>query len=217
MVYKSVGGKWGFGLSNSFPGIDTSAVSGSISILDTSSSPFAGSKAVVQALSQQGRVSSYRAPSVTTLNLQSAPVQIGKVEGYLASSSTTNSANVGSTATLTPGSITSGFNMSLTPLVMPANQLLLQLAINMTGDPTFIEQSSGDSKIQNPNYDVQIFNQSVKLRSGQTLILSGFDQTNENATKSGVGNSSFFGLGGGGTRDTNRTVVVLMITPIMMD
>lgn len=217
LVYKSVSGKWGFGLNNTFPGIDGSAINSSISILDTASSPWAGSKAIIQALSQQGRVSSYRAPSVTTLNLQAAPVQIGKVKGYLASSQTTQSANVGSTTALIAGSITSGFNMSLVPMVMPANQLLMQLAINMSGDPTFEEISSGDSKIQNPSYDLQIFDQSVKLRSGQTLVLSGFDQTTENATKSGLGSASNFLFGGGGTRDTNRDVVVLMITPIIME
>lgn len=217
LVYKSVSGTWGFGLNNKFPGIDGSAVNSTISILDTASSPWAGSKAIIQALSQQGRVSSYRAPSVTTLNLQAAPVQIGKVKGYLASSQTTQSANVGSTTALIAGSITSGFNMSLVPMVMPANQLLMQLAINMSGDPTFETITSGDSKIQNPSYDLQIFDQSVKLRSGQTLVLSGFDQTTENATKSGVGNASNFLFGGGGSRDTNRDVVVLMITPIIME
>ncbi|WP_181196951.1 PilN family type IVB pilus formation outer membrane protein [Pseudomonas fluorescens] len=217
LVYKSVNGTWGFGLKNTFPGIDGSAINSSISILDTASSPWAGSKAIIQALSQQGRVSSYRAPSVTTLNLQAAPVQIGKVKGYLASSQTTQSANVGSTTALIAGSITSGFNMSLVPMVMPANQLLMQLAINMSGDPTFETISSGDSKIQNPSYDLQIFDQSVKLRSGQTLVLSGFDQTTENATKSGVGSVSNFLFGGGGSRDTNRDVVVLMITPVIME
>lgn len=217
LVYKSVGGKYGFGLSNAVPGIDTSAVNGSISILDTSSSPWAGSSSIIQALSQQGRVSSYQSPSVTTLNLQTAPIQIGNVKGYLASSQTSLSSNVGSTTALNAGSITSGFNMSLVPKVIPDDQLLMQIAINMSSKPTFENITSGGSTIQAPNYDLQIFDQSVKLRSGQTLVLSGFDQNTENATKSGVGNSSFWGLGGGGTSETDRTIVVLLITPIIME
>lgn len=217
LVYKSVSGKWGFGLTNTVPGIDGSAINSSISILDTAKSPWAGSKAVIQALAQQGRVSSYRAPSVTTLNLQAAPVQIGRVKGFLQSSQISQSANVGSTTALIAGSITSGFNMSLVPMVIPANQLLMQLAINMNSDPTFDVITSGDAKIQTPNYEVQIFDQSVKLRSGQTLVLSGFDQTTENATKTGVGSAWNFLFGGGGVRDTSRDVVVLMITPIIME
>lgn len=217
LVYKSVSGDWGFGLSNTFQGIGTGAVNSSISILDTSSSPWAGSKAIIKALSQQGRISSYRAPSVTTLNLQAAPIQIGKVKGYLQSSQTSQSANVGSTTALIPGSITSGFNMSLVPMVMPADQLLMQLMINMTGDPLLEEISAGGSKIQNPSYDTQIINQAVKLRSGQTLVLSGFDQTTINASKSGAFSPSNFLFGGGGLSDKSRDVLVLMITPIIME
>ncbi|MBY9433377.1 PilN family type IVB pilus formation outer membrane protein, partial [Pseudomonas aeruginosa] len=69
LVYKSLNNKWGIGLKNTMPGIDQSAISGSVSILDTANSAWAGSKAMVQALAQQGRVSTVRSPSVTTLNL----------------------------------------------------------------------------------------------------------------------------------------------------
>ncbi|WP_449124723.1 PilN family type IVB pilus formation outer membrane protein [Pseudomonas viridiflava] len=217
LVYQTVRGTWGFGLGNTMPGIDGSAVSSTISILDTAGSPWAGSKAIVQALSQQGRVSSYRAPSVTTLNLQAAPVQIGKVKGYLAASQTTQSANVGSSTALIPGSITSGFNMSLVPMVMPNKQLLMTVAISMTSEPVLETITSGTASLQTPDYEVQIFDQSVKLRSGQTLVLSGFDQTTDNASKRGTGAAWNFLFGGGGLRDTNRDVVVLMLTPIIME
>lgn len=217
LVYKSVSGTWGFGLNNAFSAIDSSAIGSSISILDTSTSPWAGSKALVQALSQQGKVSARRSPSVTTLNLQAAPVQVGRVQSFLQSSQTTNSANVGSSTALTPGTITSGFNMSLLPFVMPDNQLLLQLAINMSSDPTFKTITSGDSSIQTPDYGLQIFNQSVKLRSGQTLVLSGFDQTLEDSTKTGVGSATNFLFGGGATSDRSRDVIVLVITPVILE
>ncbi|MDV8053568.1 PilN family type IVB pilus formation outer membrane protein, partial [Pseudomonas aeruginosa] len=83
--------------------------------LDTANSAWAGSKAMVQALAQQGRVSTVRSPSVTTLNLQSAPIQIGRYDSYLASSQISNVAQVGSTTSLIPGAVTSGYNMSLLP------------------------------------------------------------------------------------------------------
>lgn len=216
LVYKSVSGTWGFGLGNKFPGIDGSAVGGSISILDTASSPFAGSKAIVQALTQQGRVSTVRAPSVTTLNLQTAPVQVGRVKGYIASSGSTQTANVGTTSSLVPAAITSGFNMALSPIVMPADELLMKIAINMSTEPELVNFTSGDAKAQVPSYDLQIFDQTVKLESGQTLVLSGFDQTTENASKSGVGAAWNWFFGGGGTRETNREVLVLLLTPIIL-
>ncbi|WP_288463449.1 PilN family type IVB pilus formation outer membrane protein, partial [uncultured Pseudomonas sp.] len=110
-VYKSLSNKWNLSLANVVPGISTSAISGSVGIVNTSSSALAGSNVIIQALAEQGRVSNVRSPSVTTLNLQPAPLQIGNVKGYVAASSTTNTASVGSSTALTPGTITSGFNM----------------------------------------------------------------------------------------------------------
>jgi type IVB pilus formation R64 PilN family outer membrane protein len=214
LVYQS--SKGGFGLKNTFPGMDSSAVGGSFNILDTGS-PWNGSKLLIQALSQQGTVVSRQQPSITTLNLQAAPVQIGRVNGFLAASQTTSSANVGATTALTPGSITSGFNMSMLPFVLPDNRMLLQLTLSMIGQPEFETFTSGDSSIQNPDYGIQIFDQNVKLKSGQTLVISGFDQSTENSSKSGTGSASNFLFGGGGTRDSNREVIVLMITPVVME
>lgn len=214
LVYQS--SKGGFGLQNTFPGVDSSAVGGSFNILDAGS-PWNGSKLLIKALSQQGTVVSRQQPSITTLNLQAAPVQIGRVNGFLAASQTTSSANVGATTALTPGSITSGFNMSMLPFVLPDNRMLLQLTLSMIGQPEFETFTSGDSSIQNPDYGIQIFDQNVKLKSGQTLVISGFDQTTENSNKSGTGTASNFLFGGGGTSDSNREVIVLMITPIVME
>lgn len=214
LVYQSANG--GFGLKNTFPGMDSSAVGGSFNILDPGSN-WNGSKLLIQALSQQGTVVSRQQPSITTLNLQAAPVQIGRVNGFLAASQTTSSANVGATTALTPGSITSGFNMSMLPFVLPDNRMLLQLTLSMIGQPEFETFTSGDSSIQNPDYGIQIFDQNVKLKSGQTLVISGFDQSTENSSKSGTGSASNFLFGGGGTRDSNREVIVLMITPVVME
>ncbi|KTT64078.1 secretin [Pseudomonas oryzihabitans] len=214
-VYKSLNTKWGLSLSNTVAGISTSATSASIGIVDTANSAWAGSNAIVQALAEQGRVSNVRSPSVTTLNLQPAPLQIGNVQGYLASSSTTTTASVGSSTSLTPGTITSGFNMTLLPRVLDHDEMLLMVSINMSSKPTFQTFTSNGSSVQLPDYDAKSLSPKVKLRSGQTLILSGFEELNENAAKTGVGDPSFFGLGGSRTRTSGHSVLVVLITPIV--
>ena len=75
--------------------------------------------------------------------------------------------------------------------------------------------SSGGNQIQMPEVDNRIFSQSVRLRSGETLILSGFDQQAQDAKSQGVGDSKFWLLGGEGATTQNRTVVVVLITPIV--
>ncbi|ETK19774.1 MULTISPECIES: PilN family type IVB pilus formation outer membrane protein [Pseudomonas] len=215
-VYKSISGKWGFGLSNTVAGISSEAISASGSILDTSSSPWAGSKAVVQALSEQGRVSEVRSPSVTTLNLQPAPIQIGNVQSYVASSSTTTTASVGSSTALTPATITSGFNMMLLPKLLDNENMLLMITLSISSKPIFKDFESNDSKVQTTDYDTKNVAPKVRLRSGETLILTGFDENGDDARKSGVGSPSFFGLGGGRTRSTSHSALVVLVTPVVL-
>lgn len=215
-VYKSISGKWGFSLSNTVAGISSEAISASGSILDTSNSPWAGSKAVVQALSEQGRVSEVRSPSVTTLNLQPAPIQIGNVQSYVASSSTTTTPTVGSSTSLTPATITSGFNMMLLPKLLDKENMLLMITLSISSKPIFRDFESNDSKVQTTDYDTKNVAPKVRLRSGETLILTGFDENRDDARKSGVGSPSFFGLGGGRTRSTSHSALVVLVTPIVL-
>lgn len=215
-VYKSISGNWGFGLSNTVAGISTDAISATGSILDTSSSPWAGSKAVLQALSEQGRVSEVRSPSVTTLNLQPAPIQIGRVQSYIASSSTTTTASVGSSTSLTPATITSGFNMMLLPKLLDKENMLLMITLSISSNPNFKDFESNDAKVQVTDYDTKNAAPKVRLRSGETLIITGFDENSDNVNKSGVGSANFFGLGGGRTRSTVHSALVVLVTPIVL-
>ena len=214
-VYTSLSNKWGFSLKNTATGISGDAVSGSISILDTSGSPWAGSNIIMQALSEQGRISNVRSPSVTTLNLQPAPIQIGNVKSYVASSTTTTTPSVGSSTSLSPATITSGFNMMLLPRIIDQDNLLLMISLSMSSKPTFQTFESNGASVQTADYDTKNLSPKVKLRSGQTLVLTGFEENSENATKSGVGDPGFFGLGGSQIRSTGHNILVVLITPVV--
>lgn len=215
-VYKSLSSNFGFSLNNAVTGISGNAIAGSIGIVDSANSPWAGSTAIIKALAEQGRVSNVRSPSVTTLNLQPAPIQIGNVKGYIPSSSTSSTPSVGTSTALNAGTITSGFNMTLLPRVSENDDLLVMISINMSSKPTFTTFTSGGSSAQTADYDTKGLSPKVKLRSGQTLILSGFDEMSEDATKSGVGSPSFFGLGGSQVRTSTHSVLVVLITPILL-
>lgn len=212
LVYKAANGNWNFSMKNTFQDALSNTVNGQIGILDGS---FAGSSAIIKALSQQGRVSVITSPSVLTLNLHPVPVQVARQTGFLASVQTTSTAQVGSTTSLTPGTVTSGFNMSLLPQVQLDNTINLEFFMNISSLIRLRAESSGESRIQVPEIDNRIFNQTVGLQSGETLVLSGFDQTSEQGTKAGTGASWNFLLGGGATRTTTRDVIVVMITPIV--
>jgi type IVB pilus formation R64 PilN family outer membrane protein len=107
--------------------------------------------------------------------------------------------------------------MNLLPYVLPDNNLLLQYSINLSSLLRLRQISSGGNTIESPDIDSSIFSQKVRLHSGETLVLSGFEQTVDNGTKQGVGNPNNIVLGGGMSTDNSHEVIVVLITPIVMD
>lgn len=166
--------------------------------------------AVAQALASQGRVSLVTSGSVIALNGQPTPLQVSNQISYLASVTSTQTANVGSSTSLTPGQFPTGFSGSFLPLVR-GNDILLEYSINLTQNLGLTSYSSGGSSIQLPNLATQAFMQRVDIRSGQTLILSGFEQDSNQNTHAGTGSSHFWGLGGGATASRSKTALVVVI------
>ncbi len=94
--------------------------------------------------------------------------------------------------------------------------MLLMITLSISSKPIFKDFESNDSKVQTTDYDTKNVAPKVRLRSGETLILTGFDENGDDARKSGVGSPSFFGLGGGRTRSTSHSALVVLVTPIVL-
>lgn len=216
LIYTNLAQEYGLGLTNGFQN-SADAVSGSVSILQ-GSSRFSGSNLVVNALAKQGVVSMVTQPSVTTLNLEPVPVQVATQTGYVAQTQTTISGGSSDFAqtSRTPGTVTTGFNMNLLPYVLPdAETVLLQFSMQMAAPPTIRSIGDETNLIEIPEVASRTFSQKVKLRSGETLILSGFDQTANRSDKSGVGSPRNWLFGGGRRATHGREVIVVLITPII--
>ncbi|EGB3538004.1 PilN family type IVB pilus formation outer membrane protein, partial [Salmonella enterica] len=118
LVYKSLHSA-GATLNNASGDI-TGATSAGVSILDTATgnaARFSGSSLLIKALSEQGDVSVVTSQESTVTNLTPVPIQMADQTVYVAQSATTTTTDVGATTTLTPGMITTGFNMTLLPLI----------------------------------------------------------------------------------------------------
>ena len=212
-VYKTLSRK--FGITNTLATV-ANATGFAAAILDTASSKFAGSNVLIEALSEQGRVRRETTASVVTLNNQPVPVQVAKQTSYLKSSQTTITANVGSTTTLTPGTVTSGFNMTILPNVLNNGTVMLQFATDISSLRALRVVSSNNSSIETPEVDTRNFLQRVAMKSNETLIISGFEQTDDNLTQQGTGTPSNIFLGGSNVAQSNKEVIVILITPITM-
>lgn len=183
-----------------------------ISAPATSASRWAGSSAMISALSTQGRVSELTSSTLVTLNNQPAPVNVGRRVSYLASSSTTQTPNVGATTSLTPGIVQTGFSMTLVPHIIDGKEMLLQYSLDLSSLLRLSTITSGTSSIQAPDISTSNFIQRVRIQSGETLVVAGFDQDNLSAVSNGIGSAESAALGSrDGTR--KRTMLVVLIQP----
>lgn len=208
LVYKNLNQQYGITSALPVSVDDNSFFAGVVG-----NSKFAGTTAVINALSKQGKVRRQTTASVITLNNQPVPVQVAKQTSYLQSSQTTVVSQVGTTTTLVPGSVTSGFNMSILPHVLTNGTVLLQFSTDISSLRRIREVQSGTSKIESPEIDTRNFLQRVSMKSNETLIISGFEQTDDNLDRQGVGDARNYALGGGYKAGTTKESIVILITP----
>ncbi|MFN3071443.1 PilN family type IVB pilus formation outer membrane protein [Serratia sp. J2] len=207
-------GSVGLSLTNAFTGGSSDALNGGISILDGKG---AGTKAFIKALSEQANVSVMTEASSMTTNLSAVPIQVALQQDYASNVTTENTANVGSSSSITKSTITTGFNMTVLPFLMPQSpKMQLQFAINMSDDPTMRTFTSDNTSVELMKTRLKTFTQRVIMQSGQTLVLSGYQSLNNTANRQGVGSFRFFGLGGGANGENNKTMLVILITPVIL-
>ncbi len=207
-------GSVGLSLTNAFTGAASDALNGGVSILDGNG---AGTKAFIKALSEQANVSVMTEASSMTTNLSAVPIQVALQQDYASNVTTENTANVGSSSSITKSTITTGFNMTVLPFLMPQSpKMQLQFAINMSDDPTMRTFTSEKTSVELMKTRLKTFTQRVIMQSGQTLVLSGYQSLNNTANRQGVGSFRFFGLGGGANGENNKTMLVILITPVIL-
>jgi type IVB pilus formation R64 PilN family outer membrane protein len=178
---------------------------------------FDGSKAVVAALSTLGNTSLVTSSTAITLNGQTVPVNVSREQAYLQSYSTTlNGGTTGtSTTTLTPGVVTEGFSMNFTPRILEGNTVMMRYAIDLSNIENIATFTSPDglSAIQLPARSVRNFLQNVNIHSGESLMLTGFQQVQGKDTSSGPFSAKAWALGGRRTSNSLNRTIVIIVTP----
>jgi type IVB pilus formation R64 PilN family outer membrane protein len=186
-----------------------------------------GVTALINALTQQGKVSLVTEPRVICLNNNVSVIRIVQQAGYLASVQTTSlsgSASGGASITtqVTPGTVVTGLTLYLLPKIM-GEKVFLQVNADLSTNNGIatLSSTSGSSPssgntspvIQVPNVTQKQFNQRSVVNSGDTLILSGFRQVSNQANAMQMFQSQALG-GKAAVEVTNETIV--LITPIIL-
>jgi type IVB pilus formation R64 PilN family outer membrane protein len=174
----------------------------------------ADSKFILGALNQVGKTSLVTRGQVMTMNRQTAPLQVVDETTYLAKITTTVSGTSGAAQqSLEPGTVISGFSTMVTPKIEDDGDVLLQFSGGISDLKALTSFSVGGNTIQLPQKSIRDFLQRVKLKSGETLVLAGFEQSADRSNDQGVGHSKNIFMGGKQFANAKRTSVVVLVTP----
>lgn len=185
----------------------------------------------IQALSEQGTTTLVTSGTVTTLNNKPAPIQVVRTQNYISEITKTNSGSDGSYYDLSTETeeIETGFTLDVLPRILEHGRLMLMFNMTLSdlielervdlggsGTGEGSEEASGQY-IQNPIIETRGFTQEVALKSGETLILSGYERVENTANKTGVGSADNSLMGGTATAEKTRSILVIMLTPVVLD
>lgn len=210
-VWSFAGGKWGINVSTNGNNTDTS---GQTFTLTGKGGSLVNGSAIVEALSKAGKTSLVTSGSVISLNGQTVPLNVSREKAYVASAETTVSGDSGvSSSSITPGVVTEGFAMNFTPRVTDNNTVIMRYTVDLSSIEEIVNFTSGDSTVQLPQRLVRNFMQNVSVKSGQTLVLTGFQQVQGTDTSSGVGSPFAWFLGGKKQAESTNRTIVIIVTP----
>jgi type IVB pilus formation R64 PilN family outer membrane protein len=179
-----------------------------------------------QALEKFGRVSSAYSTVVTTVNRQPVPVGNQTTQSYLKSVTPTlmTSANGNTNGTtygapsLVPGEITTGFSLTLLPILLDSNQVLVECGLSLSSLKSLTSFNSGSGAslqtIQQPSVANFAVLQRLVAKSNETIVLSGFDAE---LLQSQQVDPLLQNIPGSRQGSKDRTTTVVLITPRLLE
>lgn len=181
--------------------------------------------AVLNALNTLGKTSQVTGATIYTISGQPAPIQSVKEETYLASMSTTTTTDAGTTTSLTPGTVVTGYSMMVTPKIEANNQIMVTLNLQLStllgmktlsSGTTSTGEDSTTNTIQGPEVASKNFLENMVLHSGQSLLIAGFQDDTGSSETSSPTSTDFWLAGGGKTTAKEKTTTVIVVTPYII-
>jgi type IVB pilus formation R64 PilN family outer membrane protein len=181
------------------------------------------SNLIIKALESFGRVSTSYSSVINTMNRQPVPLGAISTQSYLKQiTPSSTSTSTGSVAFgppgLTPGEIVTGFNLTLLPIVLDSNMVLMQCGISISSLRELTNFSSGtgaaQQTLQQPNVSSFLTLQRMAVRSGDTIVLSGFETESTDSKQNDLKRDA---VPGTRTSARDKNTLVVLITPRLME
>ena len=179
--------------------------------------------AIMQALSEKNRASLITSGTVTTLNNKPAPIQVTQKQNYISEMTKTNNGTDGTNydISVTTEEIETGFTLDVLPRILEHGRMLVMFNMTLSDLLTLEKVSFGSAEenqyIQNPKIESRAFTQEVALTSGESLILTGYEKTSSDVSKTGMGSAENSLLGGNANATKDRNILVIILTPVVLE
>jgi type IVB pilus formation R64 PilN family outer membrane protein len=172
---------------------------------------YAGASAILEALKSRGAVLNVINPSLIVTNNRISKIVDSSDRAYLASSGTSQTANVGQTAILTPGIVKTGLKLwALADINLKDDSIMAKVANSFSDLVEISTATSGGSTIQTPSTSTNEFDQTFFIHDGETILLGGLGTNRQEVTENTGG-----ALGIGGEKGVKyvETETLILITP----
>ncbi len=213
------------GITGTLKGATGSAITGASSlILGTETgvatadrTGLAGTQTFINLLEKYGTSSVVASNTIRTVNNQPSALTTSNTESFLQKKEVTIDSISGSTQTdLTIGEKTTGLSLHILPtLDENGKDILLQISFTLSKIKGYNTYDGGDgNQVTTPVITSRDFVEKVWLKSGQTLVLSGFDITESSKEGAGTLDKDFWGFGGSSQDIVKKEKLVIVITPV---
>lgn len=185
----------------------------SFTVAGAPGSSLSGSQLILQALSTIAKVSVVTATSASTLNNQPVPIEFVDNMSYVSGYQTYFVGLNGGQNNLITSNLSYGFMFHILPNIEDNGTVNLQISMSMSQLKSMQNVTIQGQYVQLPNMVQRDTMQKVTLHSGETYVVTGFDENVNTVTNTGVGSAFNWLLGGGVSTTKRRLRLVMLVTP----
>ena len=173
-----------------------------------------GSEVLLQALSSHRKTSLQIEPRLLAMHNQVTEYNVTTDTGYLASSQTIITDSIAET-TLQGGLVTTGLTIHMLPHINREDSVVgFEIGLSISDLRSIEPKESGSAKIETPEVDKTVLKHRGRVRSGETMLVSGLKRSV--AKSSGREN---FDLSFAGSKVSDKEIVetLVLFTPIILE
>ncbi len=186
-------------------------------VIDPTSN-FTGSQAMIEALNSVANVSYVTTSIVNTTNGMPAPLQMLDTTGYLKNVSRERDENGDrETTNIDQGYAKSGFSLAFLPRVTSKGDVNVMFAGDLTQLTDMKERQFDGTTIEFPENSNKSFFQRFIVKSGQSILVAGFERMENSERVDSLGNKDTWMAGGKKSGGQKRVMTLIMLTPYVMD